>query len=130
MDQLPWEHEVRQWQVPELLKHANRRLHVDLTHLSFSWLALGRHAPAPCPPSRCRLTAPLALGKGRFLTALERADGSRHSLQIPFGGRAKHICKAWAEAFERGDLVIPVALTPTGDPSLWRAADLQAAPSS
>jgi SAM-dependent methyltransferase len=111
-------HEVRRWTPPESLAFLNRTLFRDVGVLKFSYTALGVEAPPPLPTSLVvfRLVSPLEPQKGRVVCAGVAADGRRLTVEIPVRGLAKSEVKAFAAAWERGDVLgaEPAALKPLG----------------
>ncbi|MDR2862893.1 MAG: class I SAM-dependent methyltransferase [Puniceicoccales bacterium] len=101
-----WNHEVRRWHAPASLEFLNRRLFRDISVLKFAYVALGTATPPPLPhlPSPMRLVSPLEPLKAHLICAVEDAQGTRLTLEIPARGFSKSEIKAIAASWERGDI--------------------------
>lgn len=105
-----WNHEVRAWRTPQSLQFVNRHLWRDLQHLKFSHLVLGREVTAlpsrlgefAAGPGLFRLAAPMALLKGRFITAGVGTDGVLRHYDLPTRG-LERATRDRLESIERGD---------------------------
>ena len=113
-------HDVRTWKLSQGLQILNSALHRDLRHLAYALLVLTPEPPAPASMLRARVVGSPAHAKGQTLCLGCCSDGQIHRLQLlhrdfDTAGRKdlRHL--------ERGQILRLAALTPLGDPALFRA---------
>lgn len=121
-------HDVRTWTLPRSLQILNTTLRRDLRHLAFAPMALTPgHVPPPPAGLRVRTVAPPAHAKGQTVCSACCPDGQIHRLQFLHRDFDSSGRKALRH-LERGNILHLAALSPLGDPSLYRATPALSCP--
>lgn len=92
-----WCHEVRRWSPPPLAEAINRKLHLDLRNLKFSFLVVTRgHGGQLGTRSEARLVSPLTPERGKWTADGCAADGQLYRYEI----LRRHTDRPMREMFE------------------------------
>ena len=126
-----WCHDVRRWSPPQSLRWINRRLHRDLQHLRWSFLAVRKTplepepAQGPAQFAEGRLVGPVEDRAGRIRSHLCAADGSMRVCEILTRNLTKERRRELSRWLERGSRVRFLDPTTVGQGRILRGRDVE-----